>query len=64
MLAVRVLVLGVFDRDAHLLEHEHRAPAQVAGQVGHAEVEVRPRIQGHRAAGRVGVGEVEELHFG
>ena len=64
VLAVRVLVLGVLYGDAHLLEHEHRAPAQVARQVGHREVEVGAGVQGDRAPLRVGVGEVEELDLG
>ena len=64
VLAPRILVLGVLDGDAHLLEHEHRAPAQVARQVGHREVEVGARVEADRAPGGVGVGEVEELHLG
>ena len=64
VLAARVLVLGVLDGDAHLLEHEHRAPPQVAGQVGHGEVEVGAGVERDRAVGRVGIGEVEELDLG
>ena len=64
VLAARVLVLGVLDGDAHLLEHQHRAPAQVAREVGHGQVEVGAGVEGDRAPLGVGVGEVEELHLG
>ena len=64
VLATGVLVLGVLHGDAHLLEHEHGAPTEVAGQIGHRQVEVRAGVEGDRAPLRVGVGEVEVLHFG
>jgi hypothetical protein len=66
LLAGRVLVLRVLDRDAHLLEGEHGAATQVARTVGAGQVEVRPRVDRPRGSGRVdvGVGEVEVLHLG
>ena len=63
MLAARVLVLGVLDRNAHLLEHQYRTPAQVAREIGHREVEVGAGVQGHWAPLGIGIGEIEELHL-
>ena len=68
VLAGGVLVLGVLDRDAHLLEGEHGPLAQVAGPVGDRQLEVRAGVeQGGGVtptSGRVGCGEVEELDLG
>ncbi len=61
-----VLVLGVLDGDPHLLEGEHRALAQVPGQVGHRELEVGAVVQrdGRRSRRDVLRGEVEVLELG
>ena len=64
VLAGGVLVLGVFNRDAHLLEGEHRALADVAGPVGHRELEVRAGIEGGGSMGGVGVSEIEVFDLG
>ena len=53
VLARRVLVLAVLDRDAHVLEGEHRALAQVAGQVGDRQLEVRAVVERRGGGARV-----------
>ena len=45
VLARRVLVLGVLDRDAHVLEGEHGPLAQVDGEVGHGQLEVGAGVE-------------------
>ena len=64
MLARRILVLSMLDRDAHLLEGQHAALAQLAGQVTHVEVEVAPCIEWLQRSRRVEVLEVEVLELG
>ncbi len=61
VLARRVLVLGVLDGDAHLLEREDTALTEVTRHVGGGELEVRARVEGHGRVRRIGVGEVEVL---
>ena len=55
VLARRVLVVGVLDRDAHRLERVDRLLAEVAGDVGRGEVEVRRRVERPRRLAGVGV---------
>ena len=50
VLAGGVLVLGVLDGDAHLLQGEHGPLAQVAGQVGGGELEVGAGVERSPAA--------------
>jgi len=64
VLAGGVLVLGVLDGDAHLLQGEHGAGAQVARDVAGGELEVGAGIEGHRRVAGVGVGEIEVLDLG
>ncbi len=64
VLARAVLVERVLDRDAHRLERLHRALAQVAGDVGSGEVEVRAVVEHLQRLRGVALGEVEELHLG
>ena len=61
VLAARVFMLGVLDRDPHFLEHQDRTPSEVAGGVSHAEVEVRARIECPGRVAGIRVGEVEVL---
>ena len=64
VLARGVLVLGVLDGDAHLLQGEDAALAEVARHVGGGELEVGAGVEGHGRVRRVGVGEVEVLDLG
>ena len=61
VLAGGVLVLGVLDGDAHLLEREHAPLAEVARHVAGGQLEVRAAVEGHGSVAGVGVGEVEVL---
>ena len=61
MLTRRVLVLRVLDRDAHLLECEDAASAELARQVGDSQVEVATAVERDRRADRVEAVEVEVL---
>src|SRR6202035_1336433 len=64
VLAGGVLVLGVLDGDAHLLEREHAALAEVARHVAGGELEIRAAVEGRRWVVGMGVGEVEVLDLG
>jgi len=61
VLARRIFVLGVLNRDAHVFEGEHGALAQIGGQVRHCELEVRSRVERLRRLARFARREVEVL---
>ena len=56
-----VLVMGVFHRDAHLLQGKHRVAAQVGGVVEARQIEVATVVE---HLGRMLVLKVEELELG
>ena len=64
MLAGGVLVERVLHRDAHVLEHQQCALAQITGHIGGGEIEVGTLVEWFERQGRVAVAEVEELHLG
>ena len=64
MLARRVLVLGVLDGYAHVLQGEHGALTQVSGQVRHRQLEVRAGVERLGRLTRFARCKVEVLDLG
>ena len=64
VLAGRILVPAVLDRDAHVLQGQHRGLPQVGGLVGHGELEVRPMVEGLQRGRGLPGRQVEELDLG
>ena len=64
LLARRVFVEGVLDRDTELLELADRLLSQVTGSISCREIEVPASVEGPRWLTRLRLLEVEELDIG
>ena len=64
VLARSIFVERILNGNAHGFKNQQCARAQIAGDIGSGEIEVRTGVQWHQRFRRVTLGEIKEFHFG